>query len=336
MSHQQISSERCKLPQAFWQSLEQLGLHPSLVQQHAQLLPDLHLDEAAFVSTDQLFAVWNAIETLSADPAFAIKMVRDTPTAKHKLAFLAALYAADFRDGLARFSRFKRLCSPDKICIDERDGYVSFTIQWPSGTALAPYLAVEACFALILELGRRGTGKQLKPVALSLRRPPQCLETHSSYFGCPISYGTARDELTMSAVDIDLPFLEHNPEVLHLMNPGLTAAVREIEAPIGFCDQAVEVLKHALADGRPSLRHLARELLQSERTLQRRLASEGTTFSTLLNEARRQVGFRLLADKTIDLKEVAYLLGYEDVNSYYRAFRQWEKVSPSQWRRVNA
>ncbi|MFJ2484730.1 AraC family transcriptional regulator ligand-binding domain-containing protein [Pseudomonas sp. NPDC087639] len=335
MSHLHTSTERCKLPRVFWQSIEQLGLDPALIHQHAQLPHDLHLNESAFVSTHQLFAVWNAIEAISADPAFAIKMVRDTPSAKHKLAFLAALYAADFRDGLARLSRFQRLCSPDKICIDEHKGNVSFTIVWPSGTGPAPYLSVEACFALVLELGRRGTGKHIEPIALSLRRPRQKLETHSSYFGCPIHYGATRDELTVSATDIDLPFLEHNPEVLHMMTPGLSAAIREIEAPLGFCEQVIEVLKRALAAGRPSLQYLAQELLQSERTLQRRLASEGTTFSALLNEARRQVGFHLLADTTLELKEVAYLLGYEDVNSYYRAFRQWEKVSPSEWRRLN-
>lgn len=335
MTHFQTRSERCKLPRAFWQSIEQLGLSPSMVQRHAQLPTDLHLNDAAIISTHQLFAVWNAIEALSADPAFAIKMVRDTPSAKHKLAFLAALYAADFREGLARYSRFMRLCSPDQICVEEHEGKVSFTIVWPPGSGSEPYLSVEACFAFVLELGRRGTGEHLVPLAVSLRRPEQNLQTHASFFGCPIHYGAARDQLTMSAAGLDLPFREHNPEVLHFMTPGMTAAVQELEAPVGFREQVIDVLKRTLANGRPTLPHLARELLQSERTLQRRLAAEGTTFSALLNEARRQVGLRLLADTTLELKEVAYLLGYEDTNSYFRAFRQCENVSPSEWRRVN-
>lgn len=332
MSYLHTSAERCKLPRVFWQSIEQLGLNPSLIQQHAQLPNDLHLNESAFVSTHQLFALWNAIEALSADPAFAIKMVRDTPSAKHKLAFLAALYAADFRDALARLARFQRLCSPDKLCIEEHKGTVSFTIQWPSGSGPAPYLSVEACFALVVELGRRGTGKHITPLSLDLRRPMPRLETHSSYFACPIRYSAPRDQLIVRASDVDLPFLEHNSEMLQMMTPGLTAAIRAIEAPVGLCSQVIEILKRALADGRPSLQHLAAELLQSERTLQRRLASEGTTFSALLNEARRQVGLHLLADTSLELKEVAYLLGYEDVNSFYRAFRQWEKISPNRWR----
>jgi len=336
MSYLQTSAERCKLPSVFWQSIAQLGLDPSLIQQHAQLPRELLLDDAAIVSSRQLFAVWNAIEALSEDQAFAIKMVRDTPSAKHKMAFLAALYAADFRDAIARYSRFKRLCSPDRLCIDERQGRAVFTIQWPSDTEPAPYFSVDAGFALVLELGRRGTGKHLVPVELNLRRPTPDSETHSSYFGCPIHHGAERDELTISAADLDLPFLQHNPDVLHMMTPGLTAAIRDIEAPVGFSEQVIEVLKRALTAGRPSLQYLAQELLQSERTLQRRLASEGTTFSALLNETRRQVGNHLLADTTLELKEVAYLLGYEDVNSYYRAFRQWEKVSPGQWRFANA
>lgn len=335
MSQLLASAERCKLPRAFWQSIEKLGLNPSSIEQYAQLPNDLSRNESAFVSIHQLFGVWDAIEVLSTDPAFAIKMVRDTPSAKHKLAFLAALYAADFRDGLARLSRFQRLCSPDKICIIECNGTVSFTIQWPPGTGPAPNLSVEACFALILELGRRGTGKHIEPLALSLRRPAQKSEVHSSYFGSFIRYGAVCDELILSAADLELAFLEHNPEVLRMMNPGLTAAMREIEAPAGFREQLVERLKRMLANGRPSLQLLARELLQSERTLQRRLASEGTTFSALLNEARRQAGMHLLADENLELKEVAYLLGYEDVNSYYRAFRKWEKMSPSDWRRFN-
>jgi AraC-like DNA-binding protein len=336
MSHLQTRSERCKLPRAFWQAIEQLGLSPSLVQQHAQLPTDLHLNDAAVVSTHQLFAVWNAIEALSADPAFAIKMVRDTPSAKHKLAFLAALYAADFRQGVARYSRYMRLCSPDQLCVEERDGKVSFTILWPPSSGTEPYLSVEACFAFVLELGRRGTGNHVVPLTMSLRRPEPSLPTHAHYFDCPIRYGAARDQLTLSAADLILPFREHNPEILDIMTPGMTAALQEIETPAGFREQVIEVLKRALADGRPTLQHLARELLQSERTLQRRLAAEGTTFSELLNEARRQVGLHLLADTSLDLKEVAYLLGYEDANSYFRAFRQWEKISPSEWRRVNA
>lgn len=70
----------------------------------------------------------------------------------------------------------------------------------------------------------------------------------------------------------------------------------------------------------------------SDRTLQRRLTDECTTFKKLLTQARHEKAREYLADPTLDIKEVAFLLGYEDQNSFYRAFRMWEGDTPSNWR----
>jgi AraC-like DNA-binding protein len=70
----------------------------------------------------------------------------------------------------------------------------------------------------------------------------------------------------------------------------------------------------------------------STRTLQRRLTGERLTFQGLVAEARRELARHYLQQPTLELNETAYLLGYEDANSFFRAFQQWEGTSPSQWR----
>ena len=77
---------------------------------------------------------------------------------------------------------------------------------------------------------------------------------------------------------------------------------------------------------------MARELGLSDRTLQRRIDDDGTTFRKLLLEARQELAREYLNRPDIDVAEVAYLLGYEDSNSFYRAFRTWEGTTPSQLR----
>jgi AraC-like DNA-binding protein len=84
--------------------------------------------------------------------------------------------------------------------------------------------------------------------------------------------------------------------------------------------------------GRPDVQIIAGELGISERTLQRRLTDEGTSFKHLLSEARREKAREYLADPSLDIKEVAFLLGYQDKSSFYRAFRLWEGDTPSNWR----
>lgn len=58
----------------------------------------------------------------------------------------------------------------------------------------------------------------------------------------------------------------------------------------------------------------------------------GTSFHHLLNDVRHDHARRYLADSTIDMKEVAFLVGYADQNSFYRAFRIWEGDTPAKWR----
>ena len=327
-------SDRCKLPRPFWQSLEQLGLRPSAILRHAGLPATLHLDNSAVISTAQFFAIWNAIEALSEDPAFSIRMVSETSTSNHKLAFLVASYAADFRDGMARIARFNRLCSPDRLCFEERGSEVSVMIEWPAGAEPAPPLSVDASFALLLELGRRGTGRHLRPISLELRRPNPGTDKHGIFFACPIRFGAKRDRMVLNAADLDLPFPGHNPELLQMLTPALANAVREIEAQATLAELVKGVLKRAMASGRPDIGAVARELGLSERTMQRRITAEGTTFRALLAEARQELGSQLLSDPSIDIEEVAFLLGYQDTNSFYRAFREWKNMTPGHWRRI--
>ncbi|QBI05367.1 AraC family transcriptional regulator [Pseudoduganella albidiflava] len=335
-----LSVDRCRLPPAFWKSIERLGLRPSAVLQQASLPATLHLDETAFISTSQLFSIWRAIEAISGDPAFGIRMACETSSAQHMMAFVSALYAANYRDGLERVVRYKRLCSPDRLLVDEKDGKIFITSTWPGDTEPEPYISVEASFALLIELGRRGTGQRLLPSIVELRRhAPDGIsgtDLHTAYFGCRIHFGAGKDRMILEAAHLALPFIDHNPEMLRMVSPALAAALREFEAEASFENQVKAALRRAFAAGRSDIATVARELGLSERTMQRRITAEGKTFRMLLNETRRELGRQLLSDLSVDVKEVAFLLGYQDNNSFYRAFREWENATPLHWRRMHA
>jgi len=66
--------------------------------------------------------------------------------------------------------------------------------------------------------------------------------------------------------------------------------------------------------------------------LARRLEAAGTTYQELLDEVRRQSARRLLANTNLDAGEVAFLLGFEELNSFTRAFHAWEGTTPTRWR----
>jgi AraC-like DNA-binding protein len=99
--------------------------------------------------------------------------------------------------------------------------------------------------------------------------------------------------------------------------------------------QVKHTLKRSLAGKRPTLQHIARELRMSVRTLQRRLTDAGITFQQLVEDTRRELARHYLKHSAVELNEAAYLLGYEDANSFFRAFHLWEGTSPGEWRTLH-
>jgi AraC-like DNA-binding protein len=328
----QKPDEKFKISPALWKGLALVGLTPSAVLRQARLPASLHVRDKSAVDTAQFFELWKAIETLSGNPAIGLDLARRLDTAVLPPSSLVAFYARDYRDGLGRMARFKQLCAPERVHVVEGGGEAVVTIEWLHATETDPHSLIDAAFASFVELGRRGTETSIVPKRVDLVRPDVGGTAHKDYFGCAVRFAAEHNALVLDAKDLDRPFPGHNAELLDMLGPTLASALEEIQedSPIG--DQVKVLLKRALATGRPEFGDVARELGMSERTLQRRITDEGKNFRQLLTEARQDVVQRLLMDPAIEINEVAYLVGFEDSNSFYRAFRSWEGTTPSAWR----
>jgi len=191
---------------------------------------------------------------------------------------------------------------------------------------------IDMCFAWTLTIGRRGAGRDINPLRVEFRRPELNRRLYEKHFGCPVKFGVRRNKLIFRAEDVTQPFVTHNPELLELVAPQLEAELRQQLAGGSLKEQAKGILKRLLAGEKPRLEDVAAELRISARTLQRRLLEEGLTFHNLIEEARREMARHYLRQPSLELNETAYLLGYEDPNSFIRAFHQWEGTSPGEWR----
>src|SRR5262249_28179781 len=96
--------------------------------------------------------------------------------------------------------------------------------------------------------------------------------------------------------------------------------------------RAREVIIRRLPDGEPRRDKVAAELCMSERTLRRRLEEEATSFIALLDGTRRELAEQYLGRLHLSLAQAAYLLGFADQRSFFRACRRWFDLSPGQYR----
>ena len=78
---------------------------------------------------------------------------------------------------------------------------------------------------------------------------------------------------------------------------------------------------------------VAKELRMSTRTLKRKLADRGTTFSAIVDDLRRQRALLLLDDRALSIAEVAAAVGYTELANFTRAFRRWTGTTPAAHRK---
>ncbi len=100
-----------------------------------------------------------------------------------------------------------------------------------------------------------------------------------------------------------------------------------------FVFDVQQLITTLLPSGQSKKAAVAPELGMSSRTLTRRLAKDGLTYQGLLDEVRQNLALQYLKDRRINIKKVAYLLGYSEASAFYHAFRRWTDSSPAQHRR---
>ncbi|MGG4166486.1 helix-turn-helix domain-containing protein [Rossellomorea vietnamensis] len=325
------SNTRIKMPAGFWSGIQQLGIAPHDVARKARLPVTIITD--LVVTTDQYFAIWQAYSDLVDDIAEAIiKLTTVFETAQYPPAVLATYHARDYRDALKRMARYKQLCPPESIRITEEGEHCTIDLDWLYIEEPGPPMLVGITLAFLLELGRRGTGQHLTARLVKFSHQMGDIQALENYFGCHIQSGANCNRLTLDREDLDRPFVTYNAELLEILTPVMDQSLDEQSRSISFTEKVKWILKRSLAGGRPDLQTVAWELGMSDRTLQRRLTDEGISFKNLLTQVRHELAREYLADSSFDIKEVAFMIGYEDHNSFYRAFHKWEGDTPSNWR----
>jgi AraC-like DNA-binding protein len=314
--------------------LQEVGLSAEGVLRQAGLPIGLFHQDKILVSTEEFFALYRGIAEATNEPGLGLKLGTEDRVERYDPIRITALSAWSFREALQRIARYKQLTCPQEIRVVERGHDCTVQFVWLMAHEKEPAFLVDMCFAWIVAIARRGVGRPLSPKRVEFQRTPAHREMYETHFRCPIKFKTDQNALVFSKADMELPFVTHNAELLAIVAPQLEAELAAQLSNKTFSEQAKAILKRLLAGQRPGINDLARELHLSTRTLQRRLTEQGIPFQRLLEEARRELARHYLLHSSLELNQTAYLLGYEDANSFFRAFQKWEGTSPGQWRQL--
>ncbi len=273
-----------------------------------------------------MFAEWDALAAMNPDPALGLPIGAEGATEHYDIASIAALHSPNFGEALQRCRRFERLTCPEVIRIERGDGEVRVRFHWFLVEGHSPQLLTDGTFASVLELARRGTGTRVVPRRVELVRAHERAGRDAGRafrLRAALRRRGRRHRVRRGAARAAL----RHPQPRTCSRcccPAWRRALAAQTPAASLLDQARAVLGRTLRGERPSIQTVAAELCVSTRTLQRRLEEAGTSYQRLLDEVRHQAARQLLEDTQLEAGEIAFVLGFEELNSFTRAFRGWE------------
>jgi AraC-like DNA-binding protein len=303
-----------------------LGIDPNNVLRRAGLPADLFARGPVRLPQDGFFAFWRAIEDEADDPNLPLRLVEAFSPEAFEPAIFVALVSPNLNIAAQRVAKYKKLIGPMTFEVDVAADGTTLSFHWPSDTT-PPATMILSELLFWVALVRTGTRHRVQPLRVVAPEPPSDRESYRDYLGVAIE-GRPAQSVTFSAGDATRPFLMANDAMWEVFEPSLRKRLSEIADDDTHADRVKAALLELLPIGEATRDAVASRLAVSTRTLQRRLNEEGTSFQAVLNSTRESLARHYLTDTGLSAGEIAFLLGYEEPSSFFRAFHSWTGRTP--------
>jgi AraC-like DNA-binding protein len=311
------------------------GADPARLQELTGFDPALAADPDARISLELEARLWDEGARLTGDDALGLHAARLLQPGAFDVLDYACRTAPTLRAAYERLIRYNRL-EHDAAVFRMVDGVTTTRMEHRfriAGSEQSRHSA-EFTLAALAVISAQIAGIELRPSGVEFRHAaPASMAAHLELFGVEPRFDCDANVLELDRGVLDRPCPRPDPALWRIIERQAEALLAA--RPEGIetaADRVRRLLVATLGEGAASLGAIAKRLRMSERTLQRRLGDEGVTFDGPVDDLRKQLAIRYLADRSLAIGEVAYLLGYSEPSAFYRAFRRWTGTTPAEIR----
>jgi AraC-like DNA-binding protein len=315
------------------QALRHSGVDAMEVIESAGVDPASVINPDRRIPVPQMQALLSSCVAATDDEAFGLLAAEQLqPQVLHGLG-LAWLASDTVRDGLLRTVRFCKLMSTGvHLELVEEGEFVHLNIGPTVDDDNFVFAGRDFTVGVIVRMCRLTLGEFIAPYLIEMERPqPQQPDRWEYLLASRVSFGCPAARIIFSRADIMEPLATGDP-ALARVNDEQTQSYLDSFLAQTTAHEVVEKIVEKLASGPPSQQQIADSLHISNRTLQRKLKSEGTSFMDLLQDTRLQLARKYLGQRSRSVVETSYLLGFSEPSTFSRAFKRWTGMAPAEYR----
>lgn len=307
--------------------LKDLGISPANALRRAGLPDDLLHQPSVRLSPADYHELWRSIEEEAGVAPFPIRFCEALRAESFSPPLFAALCSPNLAVAAERVARYKSIAAPIRLGVVETSGLLTIELQWLNAVPEPPLSLVMVELLSFVAFARMGTRENICPTQVHTTDLPAPIEAYERFLGSP-PRRNARHTISFTLEDATRPFLTSCAMLWNAFESTLRQRLADFDLAVTTTRRVRAVLLEGLPAGLVTMDAVARKLAMGKRTLQRRIVAEGSSYQRILNETRETLARHYLANTTLPAAEISFLLGFDEPNSFYRAFRGWTGTTP--------
>jgi AraC-like DNA-binding protein len=268
------------------------------------------------------------------DPLLGFRLARDGELRQIGLLHYVAASSETLGDALDRVQRYSSIASAGLAlkCSEARN--LTIDLRYAGVARHSDRQQMECFVTWLIRFCRASTDSRLSPIAVHFvhQRSGHSSELEK-FFGCRIEFGADADQIIFDKRAKQLRLVGADPYLNEIL-------LRDCEQALAYRrprpDSLQITIENAIAPllphGKARLDAVAQTLGVSSRTLARRLAAEGLSFGEILDQLRFDLAAHYLADASLSISQIAWLVGYQGVSAFSHGYKQWTGVNPKRMR----
>ena len=307
------------------------GIDPAIVQQPNSRVP------AAFMER-----LWPLAVQLTGDPDVGLHAAESYNPGALSIVGYVVLSCRTAGEALDRLTHYAPLLNEGlRVDLDEHAGLA--TCRFGAVEGLDSFLhrdarqVMETLAAGIVVTLKRLATEPVDPIEVTFRhRAPASLVEHSRILGPAVRFEQPHNAVVYRSATLATTFISADPALLEVFEGDARRRLQALATRDGVSGRVLTFLGQRLKGAVPPLAEVASELAMSERSIQRSLGEEQTSYRQLVDEVRKNLAIEHLSRPGTSATDVAFLLGFSEPSAFTRAFRRWTGAAPTEFRAASA
>lgn len=295
-------------------------------------------DPGARLPLDGVITLWERARRSTRDENLALHVAEFMPLGAYKTWDWFLATAPTVGDALDKVAKFNGWVNDTfRPTLRKRRDQLAIEYTNVVDPECQPPEYLEFTFAWSLLRYRLTTGVNIRPTEVHFRHsPPRNVAEYHRIFQAPVRFRQPATQAIFDPALLRIPQLYADAATCELLEHYIRSRLDHARV----YDETAVALRRSLAGllsaNTASLATAARDLGVSSRRLQRLLAARGTSFREFFRSVRHDLAMTLLSRRDVSISEVADRLGFSEVSSFSRAFKQWTGTSPQVYRQQSS